>query len=55
MVRLALSKPNFGTKLKYLLLGVLYYRALLREDHHRGSKNNDPDGDFAGDDVYPLF
>jgi hypothetical protein len=51
----ALKRTPAKERLRYLLLAILFYPLLVRENR-TGEKNNESAASSqAGDDIYPLF
>lgn len=55
LMRFAASKKNGAEKIKYVLLGVIYYFFLVKNASGATKGNNNASGNESGDDIYPLF
>ncbi len=56
IVSLAMSKVDLRVRLRYLLLGAIFYSLLRREKHLKSVQAKEvSEASAAGDDVYPLF
>ncbi len=55
LMRFASSKKNGKEKIKYILLGMLYYFFLAKNSSGAAKGNSSANGNETGDDIYPLF
>ena len=55
LMQFAMDKTPAKERLRYLLMAILFYPLLVRENK-AGKKNNESAASSqAGDDIYPLF
>ena len=54
LIRFAKSKDNLSEKLKYTLLGLLYFIFILRNISKNNQNYTEPET-ITGDDIYPIF
>jgi len=55
LLQLAFSKKTIFLRVKYLILGILFYSFLINDSSFSSLDSDMNSHSEAGDDVYPLF
>lgn len=55
LVRFSMTQGSYKEKFKYLLLSLVFYYFLLKEDSATIRNISDGSKSQAGDDIYPIF
>jgi hypothetical protein len=55
LMRFALTQGTVRERLRYMILGLVYYHFLAATISEESAINDSASGSQAGDDIYPLF
>jgi hypothetical protein len=55
LLQLAISKKTIFLRVKYLILGILFYSFLIKDNSFSSLDSGMNSNSEAGDDIYPLF
>ena len=55
VLQLAFSKKTIFLRVKYLILGILFYSFLIKDNSFSSLDSGINSNSEAGDDIYPLF